>query len=168
VLRQLARVRPTTPERMRAISGVGDVKLRDFAGRFLPFIAQHCREYGMATDLAAAPPGPLLAAAPRPITRPNARTQAARDLYRKGASIEDVMRELKYSRGTAVEHLAQYIREEKPASITAWVPEDVVQRVTAVVRQIGGGYLKPFYLALGEQVPYDDIRLVAAYLQSRR
>ena len=34
VLRELARVRPSTPERMRLISGVGDVKLRDFAERF--------------------------------------------------------------------------------------------------------------------------------------
>ena len=55
VLRELARVRPSTPERMRQISGVGEVKLRDFAGRFLPVIATHCREFGLALDVADRP-----------------------------------------------------------------------------------------------------------------
>ena len=93
--------------------------------------------------------------------------QAAHDLYRKGASIDDVMRELKYARTTAVEHLAEYIRTAKPASIAAWVADDVVERVTAAVRQVGGERLKPIYLALGEKVPYDDIRLALAYLEAR-
>ena len=62
VLRELARVRPSTPERMRHISGVGDVKLRDFAGRFLPLIASHCRENSLPMDVAVRPAAP---AAPR-------------------------------------------------------------------------------------------------------
>ncbi len=167
VLRELARVRPSTPERMRMISGVGDVKLRDFAPRFLPLIASHCRENGLAMDVNVPVHTLEPAATPRPAARMTARMQAANDLYRNGASIDDVMRELKYSRTTAVEHLAQYILTAKPASIATWVPDDVVQRVTAVVRQIGGDRLKPFYLALGEKVAYDDIRLVLAYLQGR-
>jgi len=34
-LREMARLRPTTPERMLQITGVGDVKLRAFGERFL-------------------------------------------------------------------------------------------------------------------------------------
>ncbi len=166
VLRELARVRPSTPERMRHISGVGDVKLRDFAGRFLPLIAQHCREFGLAMDVTTRP-APIVRPAPRPAEKMTQRMQAAHDLYRNGASIADVMRELKYARTTAMEHLAEFIRTAKPASIATWVPDDVVQRVTAAVRQVGGERLKPIFLALGEKVPYDDIRLVLAYLQGR-
>ena len=66
VLRELARVRPSTPERMRRISGVGDVKLRDFAGRFLPVLTAHCREHGLETDVTARPSAP----APPRRTRP--------------------------------------------------------------------------------------------------
>jgi ATP-dependent DNA helicase RecQ len=40
-LRELARVRPSTPERMRQVYGVGDAKLRDFGARFLAVIAAH-------------------------------------------------------------------------------------------------------------------------------
>ena len=95
------------------------------------------------------------------------RTQAAHDLYRNGASIDAVMRDLKYSRSTAVEHLAEFIRTAKPSSIATWVSDDVVQRVTAAARQNGVERMKPIFLALGEKVPYDDIRLVLAYLQGR-
>ncbi len=121
VLRELARVRPSTPERMRYISGVGDVKLRDFAGRFLPLIASHSREHGLAMDVTSpvAPIGTVMA--PKPAARMTVRMQAAHDLYRNGASIDDVMRELKYARTTAVEHLAEFIRTAKPASIATWV-----------------------------------------------
>jgi ATP-dependent DNA helicase RecQ len=42
-LRELARLRPTTPERMRCVYGVGDAKLRDFGPRFLQVIAGHGR-----------------------------------------------------------------------------------------------------------------------------
>ena len=165
VLRELARVRPTTPERMRQISGVGDVKLRDFAGRFLPFIIEHCREHGLTTDVTARP---AVAAAPRarPADRLPARGQAAFDLFRKGVSVAEVMRQLNYARSTTVQYLDEYIRSERPASITTWLPEDVIRRVTAAVRQVGGERLKPIFLALGEQVPYDDIRLVVAFLQT--
>jgi hypothetical protein len=42
----------------------------------------------------------------------------------------------------------------------------VYQRVRAAARQVGTERLKPIYIALGEQVPYDDIRLVLAYLSA--
>ena len=40
-------------------------------------------------------------------------------------------------------------------------------QVTAAARQVGIERLKPIYLALGEKVGYDDIRLIVAYLKSR-
>jgi ATP-dependent DNA helicase RecQ len=50
-LRELARVRPSTLERMRLIPGVGDKRLRDFGERFLAVIADQCRQRGLAQDV---------------------------------------------------------------------------------------------------------------------
>ncbi len=163
VLRELARVRPSTPERMRLISGIGDVKLRDFADRFLPLIADRCRERNLSMDVTARPT--TSAPRARPLDKLPARGQAAFDLFRKNTPIADVMRRLNYARSTVMEYLAEYIRVERPASIAVWVPEVVAQRVTAAVRQVGGDRLKPIFLALDEKIPYDDIRLVLAFLQ---
>ncbi|HEY7330889.1 MAG TPA: DNA helicase RecQ [Gemmataceae bacterium] len=51
VLRELARVRPSTLERMRLIPGVGDKRLRDFGALFLALISEHCRTRGVPFDV---------------------------------------------------------------------------------------------------------------------
>jgi ATP-dependent DNA helicase RecQ len=52
-LRELARVRPSTLDRMRLIPGVGDKRLRDFGALFLPVIADQCHSRGLARDVSA-------------------------------------------------------------------------------------------------------------------
>ena len=69
------------------------------------------------------------------------------------------------ARGTVVAYLAEYIRTDKIATLDAWVRPEIYQRVAAVVQQIGGDRLKPFFVALEEKMPYDDIRLVVAHLR---
>jgi hypothetical protein len=40
------------------------------------------------------------------------------------------------------------------------------QRISAAVREVGTERLRPIFLALGEQVPYDPIRLVITHMES--
>jgi ATP-dependent DNA helicase RecQ len=161
-LRELARVRPSNLEWMHLVYGIGEAKLRDFGPQFLRLIQDHCRRHGLTTDN---PAGPLKAeAAPRAASRPNAQRDLAFKLFRQGAAIADVMRQVQRSRATVVDYLCEYIRERRPTAIASWVASDTYQRVAAAARRVGTGRLKPLYLALGEQVPYDDIRLVLAHL----
>jgi ATP-dependent DNA helicase RecQ len=161
-LRQLAALRPSTPERMRLVSGVGDAKARKFGDRFLQCLLHHCRQHNLALDAGAAPP-PRPAPAP-PAARPPAQQAAAFELFRQGASVADAVRHLNRPREAVVEHLCAFIRSEKPRSIAAWVDDLVYQRVASAVRRVGAQNLKPVYLALGETVPYEQIRLVVAHL----
>src|SRR5262249_3310326 len=81
-LRELARVRPSTLEKMRMVYGVGDAKLRDFGGKFLQLIGERCREAGLTMDNASAPPRPV---EPRkPSARPNPARDLAFNLFRQG------------------------------------------------------------------------------------
>src|SRR5262249_38374836 len=66
------------------------------------------------------------------------------------------------ARSTVCDYLAGFVRLERPASLAPWVDEETVLRVTAAARQVGGERLKPIYLALGGEVPYDVIRLGVA------
>jgi ATP-dependent DNA helicase RecQ len=54
-LRELARMRPSTLDRMRLIPGVGDKRLRDFGTLFLTLIVDQCRARGLPLDVP--PPG---------------------------------------------------------------------------------------------------------------
>jgi len=49
-LRELARIRPSSLERMRMVSGIGDSKLRDLGQTFLDVITAHCKETGATFD----------------------------------------------------------------------------------------------------------------------
>ncbi len=164
-LAEFARSRPTSPERMRLVSGVGDVKLRDFGDAFLKAIASFARERGLTTDLSPSrDPRP----SPPPPTKLTAAKQMSFALFRDGAAIEDVLHRTKLTRATIADHLAEYILREKPESIFHWVPEAVCERVAAAAEQHGTGRLKPIFLALNEEVDYESIRAVVAFLESRK
>jgi ATP-dependent DNA helicase RecQ len=171
-LRLLARIRPSTKDRMRSISGIGDAKLRDFGDRFLQVILDQSRQRGLTLDNVPAPvpvlhPSGTPAAPAKAPLRPNAQRTQAFGLFRTGAMIEDVMHQTGRSRSTIVDYLCDYIREERPGGIRPWVSDAVYQRVAAAARQFGVERLKPIFIALGEQVSYDDIRLVLAHLSAR-
>jgi len=161
-LRELARVRPSTLERMRLISGIGDVKLRDYGGHFLQLIRGHCADQGATMDNAAGPA--RMEESRRPSARPNPQRDLAFEQFRQGAAIEDVMHQTGRARATISDYLGEYIREERPQSIAPWVPEVLYQRIVMVARRVGMERLKPIYIELGEEVPYDEIRWVVTHL----
>jgi ATP-dependent DNA helicase RecQ len=161
-LRELARVRPSTLQKMRLIYGVGDAKLRDFGQAFLVIIEDHCSRNGLPSDN---PSQPVKREEPlKCMARPGSRPHLAFGLFRQGAALEEVMHETNRARSTVMDYLHDYIRQERPQSIAAWVPDQVYDRVAAAARRVRTDRLKPIYLALGEQVSYDEIRLVVAHL----
>jgi ATP-dependent DNA helicase RecQ len=161
-LRDLARVRPSSRERMLLCYGISETKLNDFGDRFLALVRDHCQKHRLAMDQ---PLGSTRAPKPRSDTpRALAERTQAYELFRQEISIEAVMQRTGWGRTKVVSHLADFIGNERPASIAAWVSDDVCQRVAAAVRRFGRERLKPLYVALGEQVDYDDIRLALALL----
>jgi ATP-dependent DNA helicase RecQ len=59
-LRELARVRPSSLERMRLVYGIGESKLRDLGQLFLNLVLAHCRTHGLSLDNPSAPVKPRL------------------------------------------------------------------------------------------------------------
>src|SRR5262249_19206297 len=149
--------------RMRQISGVGDAKLRDFGDAFLAVIAEHCGRRDLTTDNRAT--AGRVEEERKPAVRPNPQRTQAIELFRRGVSVEGVVRETGRAASTINGYLCEFIRDERPKSIAAWVPDDVYQRVAMAARRVGMEYLKPIYLELGEKVSYDEIRLVVEHLK---
>jgi ATP-dependent DNA helicase RecQ len=161
-LRELARVRPTTLDKMRAIYGIGVIKLRDFGDRFLKLVDAECRSRRLSRDNALGPPRAWESGKAQ--SRPNPQRALAFDLFRGRTSLEEVIRQTGRGRSTVYEYLEDYIREERPASVAAWVTDEVYERVKLAARRVGTAYKKPIFIALGERVSYDDIRIVLAHL----
>jgi ATP-dependent DNA helicase RecQ len=164
VVRDLARIRPSTLDRMRLISGVGEVKLRDFGAAFLKAILDHCAATRLPTDVK--PPRIVVTGPALPTPKLTLRHMNAFALFRQGSVIEDVMHQMGLSRSTIVDYLGRFIMEDKPRSIRTWVSDELYERIAAAARQVGTEKLKPIFLLLGEKVSYDDIRLVVAHIQA--
>src|SRR5262249_12903348 len=154
---QLARLRPTTADRMRQVPGVGDVKLRDFGPHVLPLIIEHCA----AHPSPPAPPGPLFRQSAPPPPDGTRMSEGPRtpkqanyfELFRARLSLDEVAQRTGLTKGTLVKHLGEYIEVHQPNSIDVWVDDTTYQRVVGALRQIGPtDRLKPIYLALGEKV----------------
>ena len=156
-------MRPSSPERMRLVYGIGESKLRDFGPDVLKIIQEHCREKNLAMDIAVTfdrrqEPAQIL-------KRSNLQRDLAFDLFRQGAVIEDVMHQTKRGRSTVIDYLCDFIRQEPDISISKWMSDEICQRIASVVREVGSDRLKPIFLALGEKVSYDEIRIAVAYLE---
>jgi ATP-dependent DNA helicase RecQ len=162
-LRELARVRPSTAEKMRLVYGVGENKLSEYGETVLTTIRDYSRAQGLALDQPHSKPRALSEPRQPAALRPNPQRELAFTLFRKGAQLEEVVRQTGRSRNTVAEYLADYIREQRPQSISTWVSNLVYQLVAQAAQQVGKDRLKPIYLHLDEQVSYDDIRLVLAH-----
>jgi ATP-dependent DNA helicase RecQ len=162
-LAEMARTRPTSEDGLARISGVGEYRLRSFGKVFVSAIVAHCRQKGLSTDVAPAKGAPL--ALPAPAAAKNSpKKEAMFALFRKGKSVESVAASVELAPATVVEHLADFVRTERPDSIFAWVPEDVCERVAAAADIHGTARMKPVFTELNGEVSYDHIRIVFAYL----
>ena len=162
-LRELARVRPSSLERLRLIYGIGDQKLRDFGQGVLSALDRYCQTKHLTRDQDHAAMGRAALPAP-PKIHPTKHQYFHH--FRDEEAIEDIMHQVGRSRSWVVDCLCQYLSAEKPASIKAWVADELRARIAAAAREQGAGRLKPIFIALGEQVSYDEIRIVLAHLEA--
>lgn len=163
-LRDMARRRPSTLDSFRHVNGVGDKKLEDFGDTFVTTIAEYCRANEVAMDVA--PP----AARPKPPVPSGVNQSAlpAFELFRNGASIEEVMSKLNRARSTVASYLSEFLRHDLILDPSPWVDSVTARRIEAAIEEIGPQpRLAPIYEHLGGQVSYDDIRIVAACLRNR-
>ena len=158
-LRELARVRPSTKQKMRAVYGIGDAKLEAFGDDVVRIINDYCEAKGVSRDAGAA----LLS---RSSVNDGARSVAeevAIALFRNGASLEKVMEVTARKVGTVVDYLCAFIRRERPASIESWVPEAIQERVKAATAKLGSAFLRPIFEELEEKISYEMIKISLAF-----
>ncbi len=156
-------------QNFRLIYGIGENKLNNLGPKVVPFVTNHCAAKNLTTDQFAVPKEAPAATSGVGLVRPptNAQKQQAFQMFRQGASIDEVAQQIGRARSTTTEYLADFIALERPASIAAWIPDRMYKQVADVQRQLATDRLKPLFLALNEQVPYDQIRLILAHIQSR-
>lgn len=155
----LAAMRPSSVEKMRHVSGMGEVRLRDLGPLFLQIINDHCERHGASRDAEMPTEEPEPPAATR---KYSPERQRALELFAEGASIAEVVRQTGRAAATVVGYLEEYISKNPAVLLRPWVSAEVERQVDEAIALMGTRRLKPLFEHLGQQVPYDVLRLVVA------
>lgn len=173
-LEELARVRPSSPDRLLGVRGIGNIKLQEFGAAFIERIAGYCGAHGMVLDAIEpsrkreAPREERVREAARASgnqTRERLRADAAR-CFEQGKSLAETAAVINLSVSTASEYLCTWIELTKPGSIDAWVDKQTYARVEAALDELGGARLRPIWEQLEGQVSYEQIKAVIAHLRA--
>jgi ATP-dependent DNA helicase RecQ len=160
-LRDMARRRPSTVERLLDVHGVGQQKAADFGQRFVACILAHCQQHGVTMDTQ-----------PEQSTRelpsiPSANAVQSFALFDEGRSVEEVAERLGRAVSTAYGYLDAYIGQRRITDATRWISRRELEQIELVAQYAGCGRLKPIYEALHGRVGYERIRIALACLANQ-
>jgi ATP-dependent DNA helicase RecQ len=159
-LRDMARRRPSTVERLLDVHGVGQQKSADFGQQFVDCIVTHCRQHDVRMDVQPA------AACEAPPT-PSAGAVQSFALFDEGLSVEETAARLGRAVSTTYGYLESYVRHRRVTDATRWILPREREQVEAIVEHAGAERLKPIYEALHGRIGYERIRIAVACLANR-
>jgi len=112
-------------------------------------------------DVKPAPPAP---AKPKNLT---AGALDAFPFFEQGLSIEDVAEKIGKAVSTTGGYLDQYITHSKITDPSPWVDAAKTEAINIAIDKVGIGALKPIFIELNEQIPYNLIRIVLSCRKAR-
>ena len=164
-LQEMAYYIPKSRESFSGISGVGGVKLDEFADEFLDVIRDDAESRGLAER-------------PKPRRRTRRGRETGRkgstyrqtlDLYRRGLSISEIRQRRGLTETTIVSHLEHLIASGETLPLERELPApDRVTRIADAFAQTGTQTLSSVRDLLGGDYSYDELRLVRAWLDQQR
>jgi ATP-dependent DNA helicase RecQ len=84
------------------------------------------------------------------------------DLYNQGLSIEEMAQTRNLKPATIVEHLCFLLNAKMAVDVRRFVSPEIEERIIEVIRSLGKERLAPIKEALGEEIGWNEIKLVMA------
>jgi ATP-dependent DNA helicase RecQ len=148
---------PQSVSSLLKISGVGQVKLRQYGEAFLEVIRAYCEKHGLNEH-------------PKEGTREKSdsgrRYVIIAEAYNAGETIQSLMERYHVTLGTILEYLKRYLLagnilriDGDLQSLTSATPEQQ-QAAFAAFDEFGPAFLKPVYDKLGGAVDYEDLKIL--------
>ncbi|MEX2216186.1 MAG: DNA helicase RecQ [Phycisphaeraceae bacterium] len=155
-LMELASVRPTTLDVLRAVRGIGDKRMTDFGAAITRLIDAWCERHHISTNERGETSVVI------PVSkRPSEARQRAFDLFAKQQPLEHVAAKISRAPSTTAQYLIEWIHQAQPKAVDPWVDPETYKQVLAAMSE--DGRLKPVFEKLGGAVPYETIRIVIAH-----
>jgi ATP-dependent DNA helicase RecQ len=155
---EMAAYAPQSPERLLDISGVGQVKARQYGEAFLEVLRDYCRKHNLPEKTKATKE------ARRPKDDSGRRYVMVAEAFNAGESVTALMERYHVTAATILDHLARYAeaghslrRAEELLAISSASP-DQQAAAFAAFDELGTALLKPVFDRLNGTINYDELK----------
>ena len=161
---ELAAYTPQSPERLLDISGVGQVKARQYGQAFLEVLRDYCRKHKLPEKVKETR---------RSKDDSGRRHVRVAEAFNAGESLANLMERYRVTAGTILNHLARYVEaghklrpSEEILALSSASPDQQAAAFGAF-EELGTGLLKPVFDRLGGVVNYDELKILRICYGSR-
>ena len=163
-LLEMATYYPQTETHFLAMNGVGQVKLERYGQAFLTLLRTFCEDRGLSER-----PKALTITATRSRSGSKRRFEEVGEFYLAGQSVAELQKLYGVKRDTIIGHLERYRRAGHTLPAAGILAESKLtpeqqQQVWEQFQQLGTDRLGPVYEALGQRIPYPELRVLRLYL----
>lgn len=156
-LAEMAAYYPQSISSLLKISGVGQVKLRQFGEEFLKVIQDYCSKHDLQEKQKESA---------REKSDNGRRYVVVAEAYNSGETIQSLMERYHVTMSTILEHLSRYLaagnslRNGKDLQAMTSVSLEQQQNAFAAFEELGTTFLKPVYDKLNSALNYDDLKVL--------
>jgi ATP-dependent DNA helicase RecQ len=154
---EMAAYYPQSITSLLNISGVGQVKLRQYGEAFVEVIRSFCEKHDLQENQKEKP---------REKCDSGRRYVIVAEAYNAGETIQSLMERYRVTVGTIIDHLTRFLAAGNPlrnstdlASLTTASP-DQRQAAFAAFDELGTAFLKPVYDRLNGTLTYDELKIL--------
>jgi ATP-dependent DNA helicase RecQ len=153
---EMAAYYPQSITSLLAISGVGQVKLRQYGEAFLEVIQAYCEKHGLQEERKEKT---------REKSDSGRRYILVAEAYNAGETVQSLMERYNVTAGTVLDHLTRYLvagntlrNGDDLGSFPSASPEQQ-HAAFAAFDEVGTTFLKPIYDRLNGKMAYDDLKI---------
>jgi len=162
-LREMAYYFPQNKEGFARMTGVGEVKLKDFSDAFLKIIVQHVKQNNLKPREI---PLRRISNVPRSVKRAGSTYDETKKLFLQKLKLAEIAKKRGFSLGTVIAHLEKLISAGENFDLTYLKPpQERFNKIKTAFQQSGGENLTPVREILGEEFSYDELRLARIFLK---
>jgi len=174
-LTEMAAYYPQSLESFLDISGVGQVKAKQYGETFIEVIKSYCEKHNLKEiphpqpfsrrEKGAESPSPNGRGA-RGEGEIGERTRVVGDAYNDGESVADLMKAYNVAANTILDHLFKYVvagnslRKDHDLQALVSATPDQQQVALATFGELGTNFLKPVYDKLNGALTYDELKIL--------
>jgi len=163
-LRELAKIRPSTPQGLMEVKGVGSKKRQQYGRAVLTIIKKYCEQHALEMDVDSGQALPHFGLGGR--KKRNEAKERAFELFGRGRSIQQVAPVINRAESTTVQYLCEFIQQEGISDPSSWVENQTAKKIQRAIQKVGTKQKSLIFKHLNGKATYPDINITLACLRN--